>query len=117
MPLAPGTTIGRYRIESRIGSGAMGVVYLATDTRLERRVALKLIEPSLAADPDFRARFERETRAAAALDHPHVLPVCEAGEDDGRPSCTRSSVDCRSEGLKRRPRSTRSPAGSRQNRN
>ena len=84
MPLAPGTTIGRYRIESRIGGGAMGVVYLALDTRLERRVALKLIEPSLAADPDFRARFEREARAAAALDHPHVLPVYEAGEDDGQ---------------------------------
>ena len=84
MGVTPGTTIGRYRIESRIGGGAMGVVYLATDTRLERRVALKLIEPSLAADPDFRNRFEREARAAAGLDHPHVLPVYEAGEDDGQ---------------------------------
>ncbi len=84
MPLGPGTRIGRYRIEARIGGGAMGVVYLAVDTRLERRVALKLIAPSLAADPDFRARFEREARAAAGLDHPHVLPVYEAGEDDGQ---------------------------------
>ena len=82
MPLASGTTMGRYRIESRIGGGAMGVVYLALDTRLQRRVAIKLIEPSLAADPDFRARFEREGRAAAGLDHPHVLPVYEAGEED-----------------------------------
>ena len=60
----------------------MGVVYLARDERLERRVVLKLIEPSLAADPDFRARFEREARAAAGLGHPHVLPVYEAGEED-----------------------------------
>lgn len=90
MVVTPGSSIGRYRIESRIGGGAMGVVYLARDERLERRVTLKLISPSLAADPDFRARFEREPRAAAALDHPHVLPVYEAGECSCGDRCFRS---------------------------
>jgi len=61
----------------------MGVVYRAHDTNLERDVALKLIAPALAGDPDFRARFETEARAAAAVDHPNVLPVFEAGEDGG----------------------------------
>ena len=61
----------------------MGVVYLATDRRLGRRVALKVIVPELAADPQFRQRFEREARVAATLEHPHVVPVYEAGEHDG----------------------------------
>ena len=61
----------------------MGVVYLATDRRLGRRVALKVIVPELAADAQFRRRFEREARVAATLEHPHVVPVYEAGEQDG----------------------------------
>ena len=61
----------------------MGVVYLATDRRLGRRVALKVIVPELAADAQFRQRFEREARVAATLEHPHVVPVYEAGEQDG----------------------------------
>jgi serine/threonine-protein kinase len=82
MPLAPGSTVGRYQLRSRLGGGAMGVVWLAVDPDLERRVALKLIAPALADDPDFRTRFLREARAAAAVDHPHVLPVYEAGTAD-----------------------------------
>src|ERR1044072_2481482 len=75
--------IGRFLLGPIIGHGGMGVVHRARDTDLGRDVALKLIVPSLAGDPDFRARFEAEARAAAAVDHPNVLPVFEAGEDEG----------------------------------
>jgi hypothetical protein len=61
----------------------MGVVYLATDRRLGRRVALKVIVPELAADAQFRQRVEREARLPATLEHPHIVPVYEAGEQDG----------------------------------
>ena len=74
---------GAYDIQREVGRGGMGVVYLATDRRLGRRVALKVIVPELAADAQFRQRFEREARVAATLEHPHVVPVYEAGEQDG----------------------------------
>jgi predicted Ser/Thr protein kinase len=76
-------SFGSYDIQREVGRGGMGVVYLATDRRLGRRVALKVIVPELAADPQFRVRFEREARVAATLEHPHVVPVYEAGEQDG----------------------------------
>jgi streptogramin lyase len=79
-----GTELAGYRIESVVGRGGMGVVYLATDLRLERKVALKLIAPELAADPPFRERFLRESRLAASLDHSHIVPVHAAGETDGQ---------------------------------
>ncbi len=75
--------IGRFVLGPPIGHGGMGVVHRARDTDLNREIALKLISPALAGDHDFRARFEAEARAAAAVDHPNVLPVFEAGEDDG----------------------------------
>jgi serine/threonine protein kinase len=78
-----GDEFGPYRIESVLGRGGMGTVYLATHARLERRVALKVITPALADDPDFRARFLRESRLAASLDHPHVIPIYDADEVDG----------------------------------
>ena len=78
-----GRQLGGYRIESVIGRGGMGVVYLAEQVRLERQVALKVIAPELAADEAFRTRFERESRLAASIDHPNVVPVYEAGEADG----------------------------------
>ncbi len=77
------TLFGKYRIEARLGAGGMGVVYRATDTRLERPVALKLLAGERAADPAFRERFLREGRLAAALDHPHIVTVYEADEQDG----------------------------------
>ena len=76
-------TFGAYDVQREVGRGGMGVVYLAVDRRLGRRVALKVIVPELAADPQFRQRFEREARVAATLEHPHVVPVYEAGEQDG----------------------------------
>ena len=79
----PGTTFASYRVESLLGRGGMGVVYLARDLSLERPVALKLIAPELAQDEAFRARFLREPRLAASLDHPNVIPIYEAGEHDG----------------------------------
>ena len=79
-----GTVLGHFRIESQIGSGGMGQVYLAHDLRLDRRVALKFIHPELAADPEARRRFEREARALAALDHPNIGAVYGVEEADGR---------------------------------
>jgi ABC-type branched-subunit amino acid transport system substrate-binding protein len=81
--LSPGQTFAGYRIESVLGRGGMGVVYLATQLALERRVALKLLAPHLAEDARFRERFLRESRIAAAIEHPHILRVYDAGEEDG----------------------------------
>ena len=83
MTVAPGRPFAGYRIEAVAGRGGMGVVYRAVQEGLERPVALKLIAPELARDQEFRARFVRESRLAASLDHPHVIPVYEAGEEDG----------------------------------
>jgi hypothetical protein len=82
--LTPQTVFAGCRIEEVVGRGGMGVVYRATQLRLMRPVALKLLAADRAADPEFRTRFEREWRMAAAIDHPHVIPVYEAGEEDGR---------------------------------
>ncbi|MCD9877746.1 serine/threonine-protein kinase [Streptomyces guryensis] len=83
----PSELIGRqvagYRIEREIGRGGMAVVYRARDLRLDRTVALKLLAPELARNDTFRLRFTHESRAAAAIDHPHIVPVYEAGETDG----------------------------------
>ena len=78
-----GTDLGPYRIERVLGRGGMGVVYLAEQRELGRKVALKLLPDELAQDTDFRARFERESRLAASLDHPNIIPIFEAGELDG----------------------------------
>jgi ABC-type branched-subunit amino acid transport system substrate-binding protein len=79
-----GTTFASYRVESLLGRGGMGVVYLAHDPSLERPVALKLIAPELLQDEEFRARFLREPKLAASLDHPNVIPIYEAGEHEGQ---------------------------------
>jgi serine/threonine-protein kinase len=75
--------IAGYRLEEIAGRGGMGVVYRATHVGLGRPVALKLIAPDLADDPQFRERFQRESRLAASIDHPNVIPVYEAGGQDG----------------------------------
>jgi CHASE2 domain-containing sensor protein/predicted Ser/Thr protein kinase len=81
--LAPTAIIGGYCIEEVVGRGGMGVVYRATQLELERTVAIKLIASERTADPVFRERFKLESRVAASIDHANVIPVYEAGEDDG----------------------------------
>ncbi|MGZ4742453.1 MAG: serine/threonine-protein kinase [Oryzihumus sp.] len=78
-----GSVIAGYRIESVIGRGGMATVYRAEDTRLGRKVALKLLSTALAANEQFRQRFIRESRLAASLDHPNIVPIYEAGDADG----------------------------------
>ena len=79
----PGSRIAGYVLEEQIGAGGMAVVFRAHDARLDRQVALKILAPAFAADEAFRLRFIRESRAAAAVDDPHIIPVFEAGEADG----------------------------------
>jgi DNA-binding beta-propeller fold protein YncE len=81
--LSPGSVVAGYRIEGVVGRGGMGVVYRATQLSLDRPVALKAIAPELAGDVMFRERFKRESRIAASIEHPNVIPVYEAGEGEG----------------------------------
>ncbi len=80
----PGDVVAGYRIEALAGHGGMGVVYRAREPELGRSVALKLIAPERARDPGFRELFVRESLAAASLEHPNVIPIYRAGDDDGR---------------------------------
>ena len=83
--LTAGTRVAHYQIISKIGAGGMGEVYLADDTKLDRRVALKFLSFHLSQDQISRARFTREAKAAAKLDHPNIVPVHEVGEYQSRP--------------------------------
>jgi len=80
--LEPGTLLGPYRVDGRLGAGGMGVVYRATDARLQRSVAIKFVSAQL--DADGRARFKREAQLASALNHPNILTVYDVGEHAGR---------------------------------
>src|SRR5579871_285681 len=79
MPLAQGTKLGPYEIQSAIGAGGMGEVYRARDTRLERIVAIKVLPTHLNSSPELRARFEREAKAISALQHPHICVLHDIG--------------------------------------
>ncbi len=83
--LAAGTVVSHYKIIDKIGAGGMGEVYLAEDTELNRKVALKFLPPHLCQDEDFRARFKREAQAAAKLSHPNIVTIYEVSEYKGRP--------------------------------
>ncbi len=83
--LAAGTKLGEYEVKSLVGSGGMGEVYRARDSRLGRDVAIKVLPSSLSADPDRLRRFEQEARAAAALNHPNILAVHQMGTHEGAP--------------------------------
>jgi serine/threonine protein kinase len=83
MPLGPGAKLGPYEILAPLGTGGMGEVYRARDTRLDRTVAVKVLPSHLAQDPERRARFEREARAVSALNHPHICTLFDIGQQDG----------------------------------
>jgi len=78
-----GSLLAGYRLEAQVGAGGMAVVFRARDQRLGRLVALKILAPGLTADAAFRRRFIAESRAATAVDDPHIIPVYEAGEAEG----------------------------------
>src|SRR5438309_11943160 len=83
MPLSAGTRLGPYEILSLLGAGGMGEVYRATDTRLNRAVALKVLSPALAGDADYMARFTREAQVLASLNHPNIAAIYGLEESDG----------------------------------
>jgi hypothetical protein len=93
LTLTPGTRLGVYDISAQIGEGGMGQVFRATDTKLKRQVAIKILPPWLAADADRLARFQREAEVLASLNHPHILTVHEAGELDGRQYLVTEFID------------------------
>src|SRR6187397_176734 len=84
MPLTPGTKVGPYEIVGAIGAGGMGEVYRARDAKLNRQVAIKVLPPIFASDPDRLARFEREAQSIAALSHPNILSIHDYGVDAAR---------------------------------
>ena len=83
MSLTAGSRLGPYAVIAKLGEGGMGEVYRARDTRLDRDVALKILPRAFTAEPDRRARFEREAKAVAALSHPNILAIFDVGECDG----------------------------------
>ena len=93
MTLAAGTKFGRYEIRSQVGTGGMGEVYLAQDTKLDRKVALKILPPNLAEDQDRMSRFVREAKSASALNHPNIITIHEIGEIDGMHFITTEYID------------------------
>ena len=83
MSLTSGTKLGPYEIQSPLGAGGMGEVYRARDTRLDRTVAIKVLNSVLVASPDLKARFEREARAISQLNHPNICTLHDVGHDGG----------------------------------
>ena len=83
MALLSGARLGPYEIVAPLGQGGMGEVYKARDTRLDRIVSIKVLPAALAADPQFKERFDREARAISALDHPHICALYDVGEVNG----------------------------------
>jgi serine/threonine protein kinase len=82
MAIGPGTSFGRYQIQSLLGSGGMGEVYLARDTQLDRIVALKILRSDVASDAQRMRRFIQEAKAASSLNHPSLLTIYEIGQSD-----------------------------------
>ena len=83
MPIAPGTKLGPYEIQSPLGAGGMGEVYRARDTRLDRTVAIKVLNSQLVANAELRARFEREAKIISQLQHSHICVLHDVGHQDG----------------------------------
>src|SRR5229473_2580005 len=100
MSLVAGTRLGRYEIRSKLGAGGMGEVYLAQDTKLDRKVALKILPAEVASNQDRMSRFVQEAKAAAALNHPNIAHVYEIDEVDGQHFIAMEFID--GETLRRR---------------
>ena len=83
MALTPGTRLGAYEVLALLGSGGMGEVYRARDTRLDRLVAVKILHADVASDHDRRQRLDREARAISSLNHPHICTLFDVGHQDG----------------------------------
>src|ERR1700719_1356702 len=83
MPLTSGIKLGPYEIQSRLGAGGMGEVYRATDTRLDRTVAIKVLASHLSSSPELKQRMEREAKAISSLNHPHICHLYDIGSQDG----------------------------------
>jgi serine/threonine protein kinase len=83
MGVSPGARLGPYEIIAPLGSGGMGEVYRARDTRLDRTVAIKILPESVSRDSHLRERFQREARAISALDHPHICALHDVGDHEG----------------------------------
>ena len=83
--LNPGTKLGRYEIRSQLGAGGMGEVYLAQDSRLDRKVALKILPDEVASDPERMKRFVQEAKAASGLNHPNIITIYEIDQTDFTP--------------------------------
>src|SRR5260370_21417868 len=83
MSIAAGTKLGRYEIRAKIGEGGMGEVYLAEDTQLHRKAALKILPTEVAANRDRMRRFNQEATSAAAINHPNIAHIYEIGDADG----------------------------------
>ena len=83
MSLEVGTKLGPYEVIAPLGMGGMGEVFRARDTRLDRTVAIKVLNSALVATPDLKARFEREARAISSLSHPHICALFDVGAQDG----------------------------------
>src|SRR5260370_24134423 len=103
MSLAAGTKLGRYEIRSQLGAGGMGEVYLAQDTKLDRRVALKILPADVAAHQDRMRRFVQEAKAASALNHPNIITIYEIEESDSITFIATEFID--GETLRRRMKS------------
>ena len=93
MPLSAGTRLGPYEILSTVGTGGMGEVYRARDTKLGRDVAVKILPQEVAPDPDRLARFRREARAVGALNHPHIVTIFSIEEHDDVPFITMELIE------------------------
>jgi len=105
MPLSPGTSLGRYEIHSQLGAGGMGEVYLAHDTRLNRKVALKVLPADLVSNRERLHRFEQEAQAASALNHPNIITIHEVGAEGDTHFIATEFVD--GETLRRKWQTTR----------
>src|SRR5512134_1970322 len=93
MELSANATLSHYRIVSKIGAGGMGEVYLAQDTKLDRKVAIKFLHEEFSKDADKLNRFVQEAKAASALNHPNILTVYEIGEIDGKSYISTELID------------------------